>query len=118
MNAPTALLTAAAPVALPQRLARRLAALGPDLRLAAVAAVLTGGSYLTARIARTLAAPWWEWARDALVILAWDLAFFSVLVLCLGRLHRGLRVQGAARWAALAGLALLIGALALALCDC
>ncbi|MBW8846362.1 MAG: histidine kinase [Burkholderiales bacterium] len=115
MNAPTTLLTAAAPMTPPQRLARRLAALGPDLRLAAVAAALTGCSYLTARIARTLSAPWWHWVRDALIILAWDLAFFSVLVLCLARLHRGLHVQGTARWAALAGLALLIGALALAL---
>ena len=115
MTSPSAPLTATAPMTLRQRLARRLAALGPDLRLAAGAAVLTGGSYLTARIARTLSAPWWHWARDALITLAWDLAFFGVLVLCLGRLHRGLRVQGAARWAALAGLTLLIGAFALAL---
>ncbi|MBI3346544.1 MAG: histidine kinase [Burkholderiales bacterium] len=115
MNAPTALPIAAAPLTRQQQLTRRLATLGPDLRLAATAAVLTGGSYLTARIARTQSAPWWHWARDTLIVLSWDMAFFSLLVLCLGRLHRGLRAQGAARWAALAGLATLIGALALAL---
>ena len=114
MNPPTALLTAAAPLPPQQRLARRLAALGPDLRLAVIAALLTGGSYLTARIDRTRDAPWWHWVRDAVVILSWDLAFFSLLVLCLGPLHRRLRLEAAARWAALAGLALLTGALAMA----
>ena len=89
MNPRSALLTATALMPLSQRLARGLAALGPDLRLAAMAAVLSGSSYAMARISRTLSAPWWQWARDVLIILAWDMAFFTVLVLCLGRLHRG-----------------------------
>jgi signal transduction histidine kinase len=104
-----------APATRSQQLARSLATIAPDMRLVAVASALDGGSYFLARIARTLSAPWWQWALDGLVIFLWELTYFALLVFCLRHLHRGLRVQGAARWGALAGLALLIGAFGLAL---